>query len=69
MDAEYGCNTSLRTGISALVLCHVAGILSQDLRVGAGYGTTAAEEVVGPRGADRSVVVCCISNKKTCPEN
>ena len=69
MDAGNGCNTSLRTGISALALCYVAGILSQDLRVGAGYGTAAAEEVVGPRGADRTVVVCCISNKKTCPKN
>jgi len=29
MDAGYGCNTSLRTGISALALCYVAGILSQ----------------------------------------
>jgi SRSO17 transposase len=29
MDAGYGCNTNLRTGISALALCYVAGILSQ----------------------------------------
>jgi SRSO17 transposase len=29
MDAGYGCNTSLRTGISALALRYVAGILSQ----------------------------------------
>src|ERR1700726_4230091 len=29
IDAGYGCNTSLRTGISALALCYVAGILSQ----------------------------------------
>ncbi len=29
MDAGYGCNTGLRTGISALALCYVAGILSQ----------------------------------------
>src|SRR6202048_3980180 len=28
MDAGYGCNTNLRTGISALALCYVAGILS-----------------------------------------
>jgi SRSO17 transposase len=29
MDAGYGCNTNLRTGISALALNYVAGILSQ----------------------------------------
>jgi len=29
MDAGYGCNTNLRTGISALALCYVAGILPQ----------------------------------------
>jgi SRSO17 transposase len=29
MDAGYGCNTNLRTGISALALHYVAGILSQ----------------------------------------
>src|SRR5471030_2095607 len=29
MDAGYGCNTNLRTGISALALCYVAGVLSQ----------------------------------------
>jgi SRSO17 transposase len=29
MDAEYGCNTNLRTDISALALRYVAGILSQ----------------------------------------
>jgi SRSO17 transposase len=29
MDAGYGCNTNLRTGISALALRYVAGILSQ----------------------------------------
>jgi SRSO17 transposase len=29
MDAGYGCNTKLRTGISALALRYVAGILSQ----------------------------------------
>jgi SRSO17 transposase len=29
IDAGYGCNTSLRTAISALALCYVAGILSQ----------------------------------------
>ena len=27
MDAGYGCNTDLRTGISALGLCYVAGIM------------------------------------------
>jgi SRSO17 transposase len=27
MDAGYGCNTNLRTGISALSLTYVAGIL------------------------------------------
>src|SRR3981189_1642096 len=29
MDAGYGCNTDLRTGISALALCYVAGIMPQ----------------------------------------
>jgi SRSO17 transposase len=29
MDAGYGCNTNLRTGVSALALHYVAGILSQ----------------------------------------
>ena len=29
MDAGYGCNTNLRTSISALALRYVAGILSQ----------------------------------------
>jgi SRSO17 transposase len=29
MDVGYGCNTRLRTGISALALCYVAGIFSQ----------------------------------------
>jgi SRSO17 transposase len=29
MDAGYGCNTNLRSGISALALCYVAGVLSQ----------------------------------------
>ena len=29
MDAGYGCNTNLRTSVSALALCYVAGILSQ----------------------------------------
>ena len=49
MDAGYGCNTDLRTGISALGLRYVAGILPQHFGVGAGHGTAAAEEVVGAR--------------------
>jgi SRSO17 transposase len=48
MDAGYGCNTDLRTGVRALTLCYRRH-LAADLRVGARHGVAAAEEVVRPR--------------------
>jgi SRSO17 transposase len=38
MDAGYGCNTNLRTSVSALALCYVAGILSQTCVWASGTG-------------------------------
>jgi SRSO17 transposase len=38
MDAGYGCNTNLRTGVSALALCYVAGVLSQTCVWASGTG-------------------------------
>jgi SRSO17 transposase len=37
-DAGYGCNTNLRTSVSALGLCYVAGILSQTCVWASGTG-------------------------------
>src|SRR5450759_1050498 len=54
MDAGYGCNTRLRTGVSALGLSYVAGILPNTSVWAAGDGAAAAEDVVGPRAASEA---------------
>src|SRR3979490_2623322 len=46
MDAGYGCNTDLRTSISALGLTYVAGILPNTHGVDIRHGAAAAEKMV-----------------------
>ena len=51
MDAGYGCNTELRSSISALGLTYVAGILPNTTVWAPGMAPLHAENLVGPRTA------------------
>jgi SRSO17 transposase len=54
MDAGYGCNTDLRTSISALGLTYVAGILPNTHGVDIRHGAAAAEKMVGQRATAKA---------------
>jgi SRSO17 transposase len=53
MDAGYGCNTNLRTGVSALALRYVAGILSQTSVWASGTGPLPPKKWSGRGGVPK----------------
>jgi SRSO17 transposase len=53
MDAGYGCNTNLRTGVSALALHYVAGILSQTSVWASGTGPLPPKKWSGRGGVPK----------------
>ena len=54
MDAGYGCNTDLRTSVSALGLTYVAGILPNTTVWTSDIGAAAAEKMVGQRATTKA---------------